>query len=142
MTGGYCPAVTDDETRDQLLRDELDRQDGKDPLRGSRTSGFWAAVVGLAVVLLLLIVFIAQNTRRTTVSFLAWDGEVPVAVALLIAAAGRAVPGRAGRDAADPPAAPTGSPDPPLIAPAAPQSWDKVTGHHQPPRRGATELGD
>jgi len=88
--------VTDDE-REQLLRDELGRQDGKDPLRGSRTSGFWAAVVGLAVVLLFLIVFIAQNTRRTTVSFLAWDGEVPVAVALLIAAlAGLFLAGLAG----------------------------------------------
>jgi uncharacterized integral membrane protein len=89
--------VTDDEARDHLLREELDRQDGKDPLRGSRTSGFWAAVVGLGVVLLLLIVFIAQNTRRTTVSFLAWDGEVPVSVALLIAAlAGLSLAGLAG----------------------------------------------
>ncbi len=79
--------MTDDSeaARDQLLQDELDRQDG-DPLRGSRTSGFWAATVGLGVVLLLLIVFIAQNTRQTTVSFLAWDGRVPVSVALLIAA--------------------------------------------------------
>jgi uncharacterized integral membrane protein len=72
--------------RDRLLHEELDRQDG-DPLRGgSRTSGFWAATVGLGVVLLLLIIFIAQNTRQTTVSFLVWDGRVPVSVALLIAA--------------------------------------------------------
>ena len=71
--------------RERLLHDELDRQDG-DPLRGSRTSGFWAATVGLSVVLLLLIIFIAQNTRETKVSFLAWDGEVPVAVALMVAA--------------------------------------------------------
>src|SRR5262245_17059564 len=66
---------------------ERERVTREDPLRGSRTSGFWAATVGLGVLLLLLIVFIAQNTRQTTVSFLAWDGEVPVAVALLIAAA-------------------------------------------------------
>jgi uncharacterized integral membrane protein len=78
--------MTEDAAREQLLREELDRQDGKDPLRGSRTSGLWAAVIGLGVVLLLLIIFIAQNTRKTTVSFLAWDGQVPVAVALLIAA--------------------------------------------------------
>jgi uncharacterized integral membrane protein len=90
--------VTDDSTtRDERLREELGRQDGKDPLRGSRTSGFWAAVVGLGVVLLLLIIFIAQNTRKTTVSFLSWDGEVPVAVALLIAAlAGLFLAGLAG----------------------------------------------
>ncbi len=75
-----------DPAREQLLREELDRRDGKDPLRGSRTSGFWAAVISLGIVLILLIIFIAQNTRETTVSFLAWDGEVPVAVAILIAA--------------------------------------------------------
>jgi uncharacterized integral membrane protein len=76
-----------DAAREQLLREELDRQDGgQNPLRGSRTSGFWAATVGLGVVLLLLIIFIAQNNRSTKVSFLAWDGNVPVSVALLVAA--------------------------------------------------------
>ena len=86
-----------DPTREQLLREELDRQDQKDPLRGSRTSGFWAAVIGLGLVLILLVIFIAQNTRQTTVSFLAWDGEVPVAVAILIAAiAGLFLAGLAG----------------------------------------------
>ncbi|MBJ7357857.1 lipopolysaccharide assembly protein LapA domain-containing protein [Nocardioides sp.] len=72
--------------RERVLREEPDRRSHQDPLRGSRTSGFWAATVSLGVVLVLLIVFIAQNTRTTTVSFLAWDGQVSVAVALLIAA--------------------------------------------------------
>ncbi|MDO9498095.1 MAG: lipopolysaccharide assembly protein LapA domain-containing protein [Nocardioides sp.] len=88
---------TPDDARDQLPGQLPARADGEDPLRGSRTSGFWAAVVGLGVVLLLLIIFIAQNTRKTTVSFLAWDGQVPVAVALLIAAlAGLFLAGLAG----------------------------------------------
>jgi uncharacterized integral membrane protein len=60
---------------------------GKDPLRGSRTSGIWTAVVGLGLVLVLLVVFIAQNTQAVSVSFLGWDGETPLAVALLIATA-------------------------------------------------------
>jgi uncharacterized integral membrane protein len=73
---------------DETQTDRERRRDAdEDPLRGSRTSGFWAATVGLGVLLLLLIIFIAQNTRTTTVSFLAWDGDVPVAVALLVAAA-------------------------------------------------------
>jgi uncharacterized integral membrane protein len=76
----------DTEVREQSSQEDLHRRDSKDPLRGSRTSGFWAAVVALGVLLLLLVVFLAQNTRTTTVSFLVWDGEVPVAVALLIAA--------------------------------------------------------
>lgn len=73
-------------TSEQLEGEEPRVGEAADPLRGSRTSGFWVAVVALGVVLLLLIIFIAQNTRTTTVSFLAWDGRVPVAVALLIAA--------------------------------------------------------
>ncbi len=59
---------------------------GPDPLRGSRTSGAWATVIVLGLVLLLLIVFIAQNTQQVDVSFLGWTGQTPLAVALLIAA--------------------------------------------------------
>lgn len=58
----------------------------QDPLRSSLTGRAWAAVVALGVVLLLLIIFIAQNTRSATVSFLGWQGQTPLAVALLIAA--------------------------------------------------------
>ena len=43
------------------------------------------AVVALGLVLLLLIIFIAQNTQNVNVSFLGWDGQTPLAVALLIA---------------------------------------------------------
>ena len=63
------------------------RKAGDDPLRGSRTSGLYAAVVGLGVLLVLLIIFIAQNTDTTTVRFLSFEGETPVAVAMLIATA-------------------------------------------------------
>ena len=62
------------------------RTPGKDPLRGSRTSGVWAGVVAFGVLLLLLIIFIAQNTQSVSVAFLGWDGEAPLAVTLLIAA--------------------------------------------------------
>ena len=57
-----------------------------DPLRGSRTSGAWLAVVAASLLLLLLVVFIAQNTQDVHISFLWWDGEAPLSVALLIAA--------------------------------------------------------
>lgn len=62
------------------------RDPGPDPLRGSRTSGLWLGVVALAVLLVLLVVFIAQNTQDVHVSFLAWDGAAPLAVTLLVAA--------------------------------------------------------
>jgi len=56
-----------------------------DPLRGSRTSGLWIAVAASGIVLVLLIVFIAQNTEPANVSFLGWEGEAPLAVVLLVA---------------------------------------------------------
>ena len=58
----------------------------RDPLRSSRTSGVWLGTVALAALLLLLIVFIAQNTQDVQVSFLFWEGESPLAVSLLVAA--------------------------------------------------------
>ncbi|WZH52380.1 MAG: LapA family protein [Nocardioides alkalitolerans] len=58
-----------------------------DPLRGSRTSGLWIGAVALGVLLLLLVVFIAQNTEQTTVRFFGFEGRAPLAVSLLIATA-------------------------------------------------------
>jgi uncharacterized integral membrane protein len=59
----------------------------KDPLRGSRASGVWAAVVSLVVLLVLLSVFILQNTQPVEVTYFNWTGEAPLAAALLIAVA-------------------------------------------------------
>jgi uncharacterized integral membrane protein len=58
----------------------------QDPLRRSRTSGAWVSVVALAALLLLLVIFIGQNTQKVQVSFLFWDGHAPLAVSLLVAA--------------------------------------------------------
>ncbi len=77
--------MSEHETHDQTSQ-ETPTPAG-DPLRGSRTSAIWSAVVGLGVLLVLLIIFIAQNTQKTDVHFLGWDTTAPVAVALLIAAA-------------------------------------------------------
>lgn len=57
-----------------------------DPLRRSRTSSVWLAIALFAVLLLLLIIFIAQNTQSVAISFLGWDGQAPLAVSLLAAA--------------------------------------------------------
>ena len=58
----------------------------KEALRPTRTSGAWTAVIVAAVLLVLLIVFIVQNTDDVRISFLGWDGSAPLAVALLVAA--------------------------------------------------------
>jgi uncharacterized integral membrane protein len=44
------------------------------------------AVSLLVVLMLLLVIFIAQNTQNVEVSFFGWSGEPPLAVALLVAA--------------------------------------------------------
>lgn len=59
----------------------------KDPLRGSRASGLWVAVVALVIILVLLSVFVLQNTQPVEVSYFGWEGEAPLAAALLIAVA-------------------------------------------------------
>ncbi|MCB0908083.1 MAG: LapA family protein [Nocardioidaceae bacterium] len=56
-----------------------------DPLRRSRTSSVWIAIALFAVLLLLLIIFIAQNTQSVAISFLGWSGHAPLAVSLLAA---------------------------------------------------------
>ncbi|KQT94957.1 hypothetical protein ASG49_06385 [Marmoricola sp. Leaf446] len=60
-------------------------------MRGSRTSGIWSATVALIVVLILLAVFILQNTQRVEVSYFGWTGQAPLSATLLIAAAGGAL---------------------------------------------------
>lgn len=58
-----------------------------DPLRGSRTSGVWGAVIAMGLLLVLLTIFIVQNTQEVEVSYLGWNGTAPLAVSLLAATA-------------------------------------------------------
>ncbi|GAA0943351.1 LapA family protein [Virgisporangium aurantiacum] len=52
----------------------------------SRAGGLWVAAVVFAFVLLLLLIFVLQNGQRVHVSFLGADGNLPLGVALLLAA--------------------------------------------------------
>ncbi len=56
-------------------------------MRGSRTSGVWIVTVLLVVLLVLLAIFVLQNTQKVEISFLGWNGSAPLAAALLIATA-------------------------------------------------------
>jgi uncharacterized integral membrane protein len=76
-----------DDSGDTGARD-VDRRTPRDPLRRSRTSVVWISVVALGILLVLLVVLILQNTQRVEVSFLGWEGNPPLAAALLVAAAG------------------------------------------------------
>jgi uncharacterized integral membrane protein len=55
-------------------------------VRSTRTSRTWTAALLFALVLILLLIFILQNSQRVKVSFLGFDGHLPLAVAMLFAA--------------------------------------------------------
>jgi uncharacterized integral membrane protein len=57
----------------------------------TRVSASWTAVVVAAIVLILLVIFIAQNTQRSSVNFLWLHGTAPTAVVILVAAAAGAL---------------------------------------------------
>ena len=84
-------ATPDQVLEDGVLRDRAAIEPAPATPRRTRTGAAWVAISVGVVVLVALIVFIAQNTRRVDVSFLGWNGRFPLSVALLVAAAGAAV---------------------------------------------------
>jgi uncharacterized integral membrane protein len=54
----------------------------------TRTGAAWVALVSAALLAVLLIIFLVQNTRSTEISFLWMTTSTPLAVALLIGAVG------------------------------------------------------
>lgn len=61
-------------------------QGGPPHATGSKTSGVLIAIVSGAIILVLLLIFILQNSQRVSLQFLVLDGRVPVGVAVLLAA--------------------------------------------------------
>jgi uncharacterized integral membrane protein len=57
----------------------------------TRTGAAWFGICAAALLTVVLIVFMLQNTRSVEVSFLWMHGNVPLALALLIAAVSAAV---------------------------------------------------
>jgi len=55
-------------------------------IRRTRISGLWVAVGFFAVVLLLLLIFILQNSAKVDVSYMGAHGHLPLGVAMLLAA--------------------------------------------------------
>jgi uncharacterized integral membrane protein len=55
-------------------------------VRRTRTGGLWVGLVSAAVVLILLLIFILQNSRNVTIRFFGFHGELSLAVALLLSA--------------------------------------------------------
>ena len=55
-------------------------------IKRTRMSGIWVAVGCFAVILLLLLIFILQNSQKVDISYMGAHGHLPLGVALLFAA--------------------------------------------------------
>ena len=51
----------------------------------TKAAALWGSLILGFLILVILLIFIAQNTQDVSVSFLAWSGTAPLAVSLLIA---------------------------------------------------------
>jgi uncharacterized integral membrane protein len=113
-------------------------------VRRTRTGGWWVALVAAAVMLLLLLIFVLQNGDNIRVSFLGAHGNLPLGIALLLAATAGvlivAIPGTgriiqlrhlARRQR------PSNRPDPAAPGPAAPASAE--TGPRPPAAAGSAD---
>lgn len=79
------PAVPQDPARDAkpVRRSGLDE---KGRVKRTRAATAWASAVALAVVTILFVVFIVQNSQSVVIDFLWMSGDISAAAALLIAA--------------------------------------------------------
>jgi uncharacterized integral membrane protein len=57
----------------------------------TRTSAVWLGVWAGVVVLILLIIFVGQNTSSVAIAFFGLEGSIPLALALLIAGVAGAI---------------------------------------------------
>jgi uncharacterized integral membrane protein len=58
---------------------------------GTRIGAAWIAVCTATLAFVVLIVFMLQNTRPVEIKFLGTQGQLPLALALLIASVGTAI---------------------------------------------------
>ena len=79
------PAVPQDPPRDAkpTRRSGLDE---KGRVKRTRAATAWASAVALAVVTILFVIFIVQNSQSVVIDFLWMSGDISAAAALLIAA--------------------------------------------------------
>ena len=86
-TGGPPPGTAD-------LPPNLTAPDSTSPagrVPHTRTGAAWFGICFSALFFVILIIFMLQNTRSVEVSFLGMHGNLPLAMALLIAAVGAAI---------------------------------------------------
>jgi uncharacterized integral membrane protein len=86
---GYDAAVPPPDTAPAAQPSQEDRPRGLDEhgrARGSKVSALWIGLIVAAVLLILLLIFIAQNSKTVPIHFLGASGHISLAVALLLSA--------------------------------------------------------
>jgi lipopolysaccharide assembly protein A len=58
----------------------------KGHVRATRVSGVWIGLIATALFVILLIIFIAQNSRRVSLHFFGWHGQFSLALTILLSA--------------------------------------------------------
>jgi uncharacterized integral membrane protein len=90
-------AATDDSTTDPVTGGQQDERAGSavstpaGRVPRTRTGAAWFGLCTAAAALVVLIVFMLQNTRSVEVTFLWMHGSAPLALALLVAGVGVAI---------------------------------------------------
>ncbi|MEJ7636326.1 lipopolysaccharide assembly protein LapA domain-containing protein [Aeromicrobium sp.] len=77
------PVGSGDRTVDRSPAAGLDRH-GR--VRRTRASGLWVGMISVALLALAFLIFIAQNSEPVTINFLGFEGEMSLAIALLLSA--------------------------------------------------------
>jgi uncharacterized integral membrane protein len=55
-------------------------------VQATKVSGVWIGLIATALFVILLVIFIAQNSRRVTIHFFGWHGQFSLALTILLAA--------------------------------------------------------
>jgi uncharacterized integral membrane protein len=61
---------------------------GEPAVKFTRAGALWSALIGGFLTLIVLLIFIAQNTASTPFTFFGWHWSLPLGVAILLAAVG------------------------------------------------------
>ena len=57
-------------------------------MKFTRAASLWTSLTAGFLILVVLLIFIAQNTSSAELAFLGWRGSLPLGVAILLAAVG------------------------------------------------------
>ena len=91
MATGHPPSSSGDDGSPEARSSRADTSPQLGARRLTRASAAWVATGVALVFLIMLIIFMLQNSKKTEVTFLGLAGTVPLGVALLVAAVGGGV---------------------------------------------------